>query len=484
MKRTAALTIGLALLAAQAMGAAAAGPTPDDERQARAAAVRQTLDAINRALADNGGTFEKWAERLKPFRDDVRQTIAKARPIKGGRRISGAELQMLLVNSLQEMPEDKTVFEAVLHLDRQLKGRGIDLVFLPIPDKSAVYPEVLSDHVPADGLVALPVLHLMKRLLEQDVECINMYPVYRDFRRETRDKAPLYYEHQDIHWRNQAAQLAAEEIARRLRRYAFVQKALAAGNPYRSEPFKRGGGKADLVRAVFDTRTTSAYADVPDSPVVLTSDSYGMYCFGLKDEAGRTWDGHLSGQVALNIGLPLTHLHQQGLWGHMPVVLAQEERDNGYLKGRRVIVFTCIARSFDHTKWQVADLPPPPGAAATSARAAMPAEGLVARGTVSEVSGRPSTKADYPDFIMSLYLTGLADERGRPIGRGDAVARVLAMKDRRLLAAAGLQVGQQVAVRLLAWDSVKTRYERTMTGTLPTTALNLQKELYWAELAP
>lgn len=208
-------------------------PAADEKRQARAADIRKTLDAVNQELAANGGSLQTWGEKLKPFREDVKQVIAIFRPIKGNLRISSQELEMLLLDAMDGMPADQQVFQAVLHLDQQLKARGIDL-----------------------------------------------YTTYRDFRNETKKKVPLYYETQDIHWRNKAAQLCGERIAERLKRYAFVRQALAAGNPFKGEPFKRDGTKADLVLAVVDAKTGGHYVDVPDSPVVLSADSYGTYGCG------------------------------------------------------------------------------------------------------------------------------------------------------------------------------------------------------------
>jgi hypothetical protein len=351
------LSVALVLTA---LGIGPAGPGPaafGSEPSTRKEAIAKALDEVNRELAEfSGGSWQTWGEKLEPFRGDVRQVIDKKRPIKGNLRISSTELELLLLDTMEGMPAEYQVPTAVIHFDRQLKTRGIDLIFCPLPDKSAVYPESLSDHVPADGIVAIHVKHLFKVLLENDVEIIDLYRVFYDFRKQTERKVPLYYETQDIHWRNKAAQLCAEAVAGRLMRYEFVSQALKAGNPYRGEPFKRGGAKADSVVAVVNTKTNSHYVDAPDSPVILTADSYGTYCYMLKDDAGNIRNGPLTAQVALHIGMPLTYLHRQGLWGEMPVLMAQEDRDGGYLKGRRVVVWTCIGRSFKQSKWPIVDL--------------------------------------------------------------------------------------------------------------------------------
>jgi hypothetical protein len=83
---------------------------------------------------------------------------------------------------------------------------------------------------------------------------------------------------------------------------------------------------------------------------------------------------------------------------------------------------------------------------------------------------------------MSIHVTKLVDDDGKQIGDGNAVLRILAMKGRQLLPAAKLCGGQEVTVRLTRWQTVKDKHAKVMTGILPTTDLNLNKPLYWAEL--
>jgi hypothetical protein len=450
------------------------------EQDSRKESIAKTLAEVNRELADcGGGSWQKWGEKLAAFREDVQQVIAKKRPIKGNLRISSDELQMLLLDTMDAMPETNQVAKAVIHFDRQLKARGIDLIFCPLPDKSSAYPESLSDHVPTDGIVAIHVKQLFQQLLENDVEVIDLYRVYRGFRQQTNSKVPLYYESQDIHWRNKAAQLAGETVAQRLLRYDFVQQALQAGNPYRGEPFRRSGGKADQVLAIVNTKTNSPYQDAIDSPVILTADSYGTYCHGMKDETGTVRNGHLCAQVAVHVGMPLTYLHRQGLWGEMPVLMAQEDRDGAYLKGRRVVIWTCIARSFKQSKWPIVDLVKRSETGSASGKVLV---GVTAKGTVADVSNRPHANPPYDNFLMEIYVKGLVDDKGRPVGEGDGVVRFFALRARKRLPEAEMQKGQQVTVKLSSWSFVKAQYGKIMTGTLSDVEAALDKPRYFGEM--
>jgi hypothetical protein len=78
------------------------------------------------------------------------------------------------------------------------------------------------------------------------------------------------------------------------------------------------------------------YADVEDSPVILTADSFGRKRIGMGAQT--------SAHVALNINLPVTLLHAMGSGPQIPAMLA--EQGAGYLKGRRVVVWTGVTRQF------------------------------------------------------------------------------------------------------------------------------------------
>jgi hypothetical protein len=193
------------------------------------------------------------------------------------------------------------------------------------------------------------VKHLFKKLLENDVEIIDLYAAFNEFRKKDQDKHHLFYGKTDSHWRNQGAQVAAEQIAERLKRYDVVQKNLAAGNPYTTEPFHRDPGqpKEDdvlLIRAGGGAK----YGDVGNSPFILTCDSYGYYNSHLSS--------HLTAQVTRHTATPMTLMFKLGLSGNMSVELAKADRGGSYLQGRRAILWTFIARFFIESSWPKVDL--------------------------------------------------------------------------------------------------------------------------------
>ncbi len=349
--------------APQPASAPNAWPTPREEDQARSLAIQAALKQIEAQVNQHGGSWEAWAKQLKVFRGDLGR--------RGPGRISDGKWvfintsrHMLRKNSLDRPKGEGGPIEAILSLDRQLKQWDIDLIVMPIPDKVAVYPDQLSRNAPEDRRVAIQMYRLMKDLLEADVEVINLYETFADWRKAHGD-AQLLYHRYDTHWMNRGSQIAAQEMADRLQRYAFVQKAQSKPNPFvarrglapgRADIGKHMKEKVESDKAFFDAylgihrRDGQGYEDVPDSPVIITADSFGRIM--------GEYYSFTAAQVAYHIHMPVMRLQGMGSGPRIASMLADEGAD--YLKGRRVFVWTGVARQFLKSRWHIVDLPDPP----------------------------------------------------------------------------------------------------------------------------
>jgi hypothetical protein len=457
---------------------AAASPveaTRDAEAKARADAIRQTLVMLEQELQECGGSWEAWAKSLEPYREELRAILPTPWPwpAKHGYVFQGRAIELILTDDLDQKPDGERPFDAIVHLDRQLKERGIDLILMLVPSKLGIYPDYLSDKAPAHRNVSLAVKRLEKKLLEHDVEVIDLFTPFREFRREKGDEVPLYYV-KDSHWLNRGARLAADQIAERLKRYECVRRALAAGNPYVGKPTSRSDGtKADHdIITVVHQATQRNYNDVPNSPIVLTGDSYSMY---------NMTHGHLSAQVALRIGMPLTLMCSQGLSSGMPAELAAAEKRNGYLRGRRVIVWTFTERSLltRGKEWQLVNLPPPSTTSPKPEKPEAVVKDLLASGVVVESSLPPEKNANYAHYIMRFYVKDLVDANGQKVGPGDGIVRILAMRDREHLPVVNTKPGDRLKLRLTAWSQVRAQYGRIESRPIETAQLEAEKPHYW-----
>ncbi len=446
-----------------------------DPPPTRDEAVRRTREAIEAERAAYGGTWEGWQAHVRPWREDARRimtTEAWPWPATRDFRFLGRALQFALLDDVGDQGRGKSPLDSIRHFDRQLKARGIDLVVMPIPSKIEIYPDYLSEKAPEDRAVYLAGKRLLYALASSDVEVLDLYTLFRDARKAHGDDAPLYYD-RDSHWRNLGARLAAEAIGERLKRYEFVRKALAKGAPYATKPHERtDGAKADSVEIVVHRATEETYDSVGDSPVILTGDSFSMYNMHL--------GGHLPAQVARHIGMPLTYRCSEGLGPTVPVEIARAEREKGYLEGRRVLVWTFTDRGL---KLREKDRPWPTAVLPSRSGDAPLVRDVEATGTVVAASPPPPENPPYDAFARKLHLKDLTDANGKPVGTGEGVVRVLALKDRKPLPIAAVKAGDRLTLRLTSWSEVADRFDKIMSGVLEDAQLEAEADHYWGEIA-
>jgi hypothetical protein len=232
------------------------------ETAARAEAIRATLADINEELKAHGGTWEKWAESLNPYREDIRAFTTDANykwpwPAKNGYLFHGAEIEVQLLDSFDNLPEGERPLDSLLHFNKQLKALGIDLIVAIIPAKLTTYPDYIyaaskteinrPARAPEDRNVSMAVKRLMKELLENDVEVVDLHKAFADFRKKNGDGVSLFYV-KDAHYVNRGARLCAEKIGEEdtpAQRMAAPDKSTPAAKP---DGTRARTGPADIGR--------------------------------------------------------------------------------------------------------------------------------------------------------------------------------------------------------------------------------------------
>ncbi|MFP4354346.1 MAG: alginate O-acetyltransferase AlgX-related protein [Phycisphaerae bacterium] len=452
------------LLSAQVQ---AAGP----ESLSRSRAIAETKKQLQAELARHGGSWDAWAKQLAPFRKGLAESLTGSWPWKAKKDFVflGKSVRLLQMDDWSGFGESTTPFDAIVHLDRQLKARDIDLIYVLVPDKLSIYPDYLTDTAPEDLQVALAAKRLLAQLSEADVEVVDLYAPFLQLRKQLGQDKPLYYD-RDSHWRNRAAAHAGKLIAQRLGRYDFVQPEQA--DRYTTKVHQRTDGKkADTVQLVVERKTGQQYQDAGQSPILLTSDSFGMYNMHL--------GGHLPAHVGLHIGQPVSYLCSEGLSMTMPAELARRAAKGDYLQGRKVIIWTHAGRFLTIAKWQKVDLPGQQIATDGKAPSLFQAD---ATAVVQAVSERPSKDADYPHFVMKLLVKDVKGAEGKEIVPAQAVLRILAMQDRKFTDAATIKPGQTIRAKLTSFSAVEKQWGKIQTGQLEDRQAELAAPEYWAEL--
>lgn len=442
-------------------GTGAGGEVP----LSRAAQIHADSRRIEQQILEIG-TWEQYADGLAPFRAAVQRRlderpkpargaafIAKDAPLTGtdGRLLSARRAEQL-IHDTQAPSEDelgnrryRLFYEAAVGLHRYLAGRGIDLMVVPVPDKSDIYPADLAP-LPREGMtVQLQSKRVYLELMRAGVEVVDLEPALRRAAANESEKARTYML-RDTHWAPPACRIAAAEIGRRLARYDFVREARAREPRFRlrenmvmkkpwagdlGENWKRAGNKRlPGERYRLAGTVTHHGKGVPQdkrSPVLVLGDSYAVY----------PYDAHMAvwAHLAREINLPVAVRDKAGgaSWQARNI-----DRTGATDKGRRVVVWL-----FTNCSLYEQDFRPPSPARQAPGTGTRTAE-ITLEASPPKVD--PAAVA-YPNVLVTLparvnrVIDGEAD--------AEAVLVVLPLvRDRKLTDAARLAKGARLRVEL------------------------------------
>lgn len=244
---------------------------------------------------------------------------------------------------------------AILDFKKQLDTVGIELIFVPIPAKATIYPEMISEHTTTKR-TDKQLKEFYKILRKQGLSVLDLTDLFLENRNTNSN--PLYCK-QDTHWSGQACVLTAKAIATHIgtpswmdeipKRKAFLE----TRNVEITGDLWKELGKTDLPKeqlqltfVKIDREATNLIQPFGkswrESPVVLLGDSHNLVF-----HAG-------SGMHAQGAGLPDHLAYQLGFSVDVVAVRGSGAtpsrlnlfRRQDYMKGKRVVVWCLSVREF------------------------------------------------------------------------------------------------------------------------------------------
>ena len=330
------------------------------------------------ALTASGG---EDAGVAKAFREECAKKVAAAPtmtvPGKDGWLFLKGELRHLAAGefwgpaaekvSVATQADARDPLAAILHYKEQLDKLGIELILVPVPPKSAVYPDMLSDAVSVKEGAPFPRvdaghLEFFRLLAGKGVKVVDLVPEFAAHRAD--EKGPVYCK-TDTHWSGLACILAARAVAAEFKdrpwmkdvpkaRFESEEKTVAIRGDLVDALKGQPGAKADpepekvLLRFV-GTRGATALEPVktdPASPVLLISDSHGLV-FHIGEDLFARGAG-LPDQLAFELGFPVDVISSRGD-GVTKVRIDLYQRaksDPKWLAGKKAIVWCFSSRDF------------------------------------------------------------------------------------------------------------------------------------------
>jgi len=276
------------------------------------------------------------------YRNDFEQVVSHAPAVGPGGRITSV----------------------IVDFRDQLAERGIRLLLVPVPVKPTIHAERLSGQRSSRPVRRRGEEDLLADLAARGVEVLDLAAqLARDAQ-----LAPIYLA-TDTHWRPEVVEIAAREIALRLR--ATVE--LPSGEPERfRDEASLVYAPGDMVQMLELPAATRHFPDErvqprtvltdpgtlidgPGAPVLLLGDSFaGIY-------GGDRWGvaAGLRHRLAYELGLPVAFIAQAGGGASRTRTSLADRlaRDPEFLAGVRAVVWEFAARELSQGDWRIVELP-------------------------------------------------------------------------------------------------------------------------------
>ena len=272
-------------------------------------------------------------------------------------------------------PEFADPLPAIVDFYRQLKKMGVELLMVPVPPKSVIYPDFLSDHLavsPENPPVRIDkeTQAFYQLLRKEGIRVLDLTSFFLA-NRFHREGAPFCK--QDTHWSGNGSVLAARKIREEIEGRPWLKAIPKTTYPsaWKSLPIAgdlwKALGEKGLPQEILSVRqvgTGSAGAlksIAPDqkSPVLLVGDSHNLIFHAGEDM--QTRDAGLPDQLALELGFPVDLAAVRGS-GATPArvnLLRRAQRDPNYWTKKKLVIWCFASREFTQSDgWKKVPLLP------------------------------------------------------------------------------------------------------------------------------
>lgn len=374
--------------------------------------------------------------------------------------------------------------EAILQFHRQLAERNIRLVLMPIPDKATIHPEKFSSRYEGRRMTVhnssyRPFLDELEAEGVLVCEVTGALAQYRD-----RASQSLYLA-TDTHWRPEAMELAATELARLIEK-KIVLDATAVGRDGRrmSRDVKNLGDIAMMLKLrrnqdvfheeVVTIRPVTGAAGEPWRPdraaeILVLGDSFAnIYSLEMMN-----WGcaAGLAEQLSFTLGRPVDTIlrNDDGAYATREMLTRELAQGEDRLAGKKVVVWQFAARELAVGDWRLLDM--------TFKPPRKPADGLlptdrelIVSGTIVAKSAAPRAgQIPYAHHIFTLDLTDLQVHSGT-LSETKIAVYLFSMRDYQNTPAFSWPAGTRVKLRLQPWRprffARYGRINRTETGDI------------------
>ena len=398
------------------------------------------------------------------------------------------------IESLIDVDSKQTVNAAlstIIDFNRQLEGRDITLIVVPIPVKPTIHPEKFSSryrnlkipiHNPfyaafiealaAEGVLVYDPSSLLFETAEQEAQYLKT----------------------DTHWKP----AAMERVAKSLAAFMTEQVELPADQSFlytkTAEETTNIGDIAKMlklpedqqlfmqervIRHVVKTPSGDLWQSTQESDILFLGDSFS----NIYSLAGMEWGDsagfveHLSAELARPIDKIV--INAGGADATRQALVQEFNRGQDRLVDKRVLIYQFATRELFSGDWKLLTISQPQTDAQLQITPTSQSEdGTTVNATIKAKTEPPMPRTvPYTECIIALHLRDVE----APDLPEELVVFLWGMRQNRWTDAATFEVGQKVNLRLRPWDSVEADYSRYNRKELENEDTWLL-DIYWGEI--
>jgi len=354
---------------------------------------------------------------------------------------------------------------AIIQFHQQLAERNIRLVLMPTPDKATIHPEKLSSRYEGQRMsVHNPSYQqFLNELASKGVLVCDVTDALTEYRNRSGSAAYLAT---DTHWRPEAMELAAVELAQ------FIEDKVVLGMPavgrnrcQTSENVENLGDIAVMLKlrqnqGVFDEEVVTIrpvtdaagkpWQPDPSAEVLVLGDSFAnIYSLEMMN-----WGcaAGLAEQLSLVLNRPVDTIlrNDDGAYATREMLSRELAQGEDRLAGKKVVVWQFAARELAVGDWKLLDMTLKQSR--KPAISPLPVEReLIVSGTIAAKSAAPRAgQMPYAHHVFTLDLTDLQVHSGT-LTEPKIAVYLFSMRNQQNTPAFSWPVGKQVKLRLQPW---------------------------------
>ncbi len=200
-------------------------PVNESERKAelsaREKAIQADIKRLNQRLTRTPSATDtaKLHKRLK-------EVMAQNGWVPEIQMVFGTRDTLPLIANDETLPTN--FVDCILQLKKDLKARGADMIFMPLPPTPVIYSHHLVDGIDATHEYYPGYTKMLLQLLEADIEVID--PL-EEFRAASKDNLLVNFAN-DFHTGDGGRIIAANMLNERLQRYGFIRELQKGSQPW------------------------------------------------------------------------------------------------------------------------------------------------------------------------------------------------------------------------------------------------------------